>query len=143
MVTEARLIFGKAAAARLWAELGLPPVPSALPDTEPEQCLDHLLEWRTQAGTVGELLRAALAGDEAAAAALLDAGLRCGEGCFTVANAHPAILRCYRGTRWRQPYRYLRRLEGAIEAKPMRYGRNVVARGVELPAFYADDETLQ
>lgn len=64
-------------------------------------------------------------------------------GVFTVANAHPAILRCYRGTRWRQPYRFLRRLEGAAEAKPMRYGRGIVSRGVELPAFYADDETLQ
>lgn len=143
MVTEARLIYGKAAAARLWAELGLPAVPAALPDTEPEQCLARLLDWQAEGGEpIGNLLRAGLAGDDAAAAALLDCGLRIGDGCFTVANAHPVILRCYRGTRWRQPYRFLRHMEGAIEAKVMRYGRNVVSRGVELPAFYADDETL-
>ena len=139
MVTEARMIFGKAAAARLWDRLGLPAVPPALPDSEPEACLEHLLDADAGHGNVRQLLAAAFAEVEGAAELLAACGIRAGEGCFTVANTHPFIRKAFRPTRWQQPYRFLRRLDGAMEAKVMKYGKHV-SRGVELPAFYAEED---
>lgn len=135
IVTECRLIHGRAAAARLWAELGLPEVPPPLPDDEPEACLAHLLAAALPDGeTLGDRLRSALTegrGD------LGGFGVRIGDGVFSVASAHPFILARFRVTRWRQPLQFLRRLPGAEAAKVMKYG-GVVSRGTELPAFWVD-----
>lgn len=142
LVREARIQFGPARARLLWQEMGLPAVPQLAADTEPEACLAHLLDAEIESATVGDMLRAAMRGDSEAAAGLLAFGVRAGDGVFNVANAHPFILRLYRPTRWRQPFRHLRRLDGAMDAKVMKYGR-VVSRGVELPAFYADEDMVQ
>lgn len=136
---------GREAAVAYLDFLGLPAIPAPAPDTEPQKCLLHLLDAKLDdGGTISELLRAGLAGVVEAEPILREHGIRLGEGSFYVANTHPFILRLYRPTRWRQHYRFLRRLDGAAEAKVMNYGRvTQSARGVELPAYYADDEVLQ
>lgn len=139
MVTEARLIFGKAAAARLWGQLGLPAVPPPPADMEPEACLQHLLDADTGHGNVAQLLAAAFADTEGAAKLLADCGVRAGDGTFIVATGHPFLRRLFRPTRWKPHYRYLRGLEGAEPARVMKFGRHV-SRGVELPAFYAEGD---
>jgi len=142
MVTEARLIYGKAAAARLWVELGLPMVPAPLPDGLPGQCLERLLSLEVAGGPVREALAAAFLGVDTAIAALLAVGIRVEEGFFVVANTHPTLIRLFRGTRFAPHYRLLRRMEGAEQAEVAKYGRNFVSRGVRLPAFYHEEEQL-
>lgn len=137
IVTECRMIHGRAAAARLWVDLGLPPVPQPLPDDEPEACLAHLLAAALPDGEIlGDRLRSALAEGRDD---LGGYGVRVGEGGFCVASAHPFILRLFRSTRWRQPLPFLRRLPGADPAKVMKYG-GLSSRGTELPAFWAEQD---
>ena len=143
LLSVALKLRGKAAALALWDTMGLPALPAALPDSQPEDVLAHLLDAEGEVGglSVRELLVQALDGDDNAAGLLAACGLRAGDGVFYVANAHPFIRKLFRPTRWQRPHRFLRRLDGAMEAKVMRYGR-MSSRGVELPAFYADEATL-
>ncbi len=143
LLSVALKLRGRAAALALWDTMGLPALPAALPDSQPEDVLAHLLDAEAEVGglSVRELLVRALAGDATAAGLLAACGLRAGDGVFYVANAHPFIRRLFRPTRWQRPHRFLRRLDGALEAKVMKFG-SLTSRGVELPAFYADEATL-
>lgn len=142
LVREARIQFGAARARLLWEELGLPAVPQLPPDDEPERCLAHLLDHQVEGVTIGEFIDAAIKGDEAIAAALAQKGIRIGEGVFIIANSHPFIRRLYKGTRWKDAYRFLRRVPGAAEAKVMKFGRHITSRGIELPGHLAEPDMV-
>lgn len=139
LVREARIQFGAARAKLLWHELGLPEVPQLPADEEPQRCLAHLLGWAVEGVTMGEFIHAAVKGDQEVAEALAQKGIRLCDGGFVVANSHPFIRRLYRATRWKDHYRFLRRIAGAQEAKVMKYGRNITSRGVELPEWLVDE----
>jgi prophage antirepressor-like protein len=128
---------GREAAVAYMDRLGLPALPPAATDDAPQQALEHLLASEAAGGTLRDLLRMAFAGEDVAAE-LAEHGLRAGDGVFYVASAHPFIRRRFRPTRWPTPVRLLRRLDGAEEARVMKYGR-IPSRGVELPAFWADE----
>ncbi len=122
--------------------LNLPPVPALPADDAPLRCLAHLLDWKLELGTLGEALLYALQGDAASVARCLAMGVRVEDGFFVVANSHPAVLKIYRATAWKPHYRQLRRVEGAEEAEVAKYGKGLVSRGVRIPAFYIDAETV-
>lgn len=141
MVTEARMIFGRAAAARLWSQLGLPAIPPDPVSTAPADCLDMLLDATVGSLPVRDMLAVALDGEPAAIAMLGDCGLRVEPGYFLVANSHPFILKIFRGSPYAPHYRTLRRLEGVMVGEVAKYGK-IVSRGVRVPAFYIDEASI-
>ena len=115
MVSETRMLFGKASARRLWLASPLPRVdgmddPDAVtpdhgPDLDPRGCLDHLLGWVPpgMGAPVADLL--ARVDDAETARALRRRGLvadpKGRDGWLAVSTAAPDLIRLYAGTRWR------------------------------------------
>lgn len=146
VIREARCIFGRERAARLWHKLGLPDVPPS-PLTvvdEARQALRHLLDTPVHVGgpSVRDALSLALDDDENARVLLIGAGIRAmpDQSAFVVANRHPTLQALLAGTEWAAPLalaRALRRLPGASVSGPQRYGQWQV-RGTLLAADLLD-----
>lgn len=138
-VREARILYGTARARSVWQNLGLPEVPELAPQAggDARACLARLLDADCPQGRVGDLLRAVLAGDVDLAPQLAACGLRAGDGVFYVASGHPFIRRLYRASAWPHPAQVLRRLEGAVRGKVMKFA-GLASHAVEIPADYAD-----
>lgn len=156
MVRESRLIHGLKRAEAFWDQLGLPKVPGGkdLQEAEARACLAHLLDQRvftdghTPRGdiTLRQLIRVALNGEEHAAAALRDHGIRVyseGETGFAVANAGAGCpARYFHGTRWREckwgPA--LRHYPGARKLPVTKFAGSFASMGVFIPADAIEDE---
>lgn len=143
MVREARIMFGPARAALLWAELGLPPVPEIAPDREPEECLAWLLARPVAGATAGTLLARALAGDAGAEAALAPAGIRierdAGRAGFLIASSKPQARALFSGSRWHSGrwVKVLRRLDGAAGVGTLSFDR-WASRATFIPAEWLE-----
>ena len=103
-------------AAAYMTHLGMEPLPTLAtpPDTEPEECLRHLLDWRVEGETVADLLSSGEGARrlERHGVKLFRDTARDG---FLLANAHDAVAAMFAGTRWRGGLwkKVLRRLPGA------------------------------
>ena len=111
LVTEARILKGKAAALAVWDASPLPSLPDGDEteglvfrdqlDLDPEGCLRHLLEWCPihNAGPVKNLLE-----NEEFHRRLLNYGIRARirgfDGYFAVSRKFPPLTRLYAKTRW-------------------------------------------
>ena len=104
-IREGRMLFGRAAAVRLWqmSPLPQPSTPAPQPElgnTDAWACLDHLRYAITAAAPMAEPIGAVLAGDESARRYLAGSGLRVAADEIEVSNNHPALTRLFRGTVW-------------------------------------------
>ncbi len=146
VLKEARLLFGNARAAPLWATLGLPPIAGVGPDAPPVQsgakCLAHLLasgDPSRGGASIGHLLEQGFAFEDLHEEVdLARLGLRLQweepQGVI-VANGYDALLKVFAGTpwangRWSQA---LKRLPDARAVGPTRFGA-ATCRGVFVPA---------
>lgn len=146
LIREARSLFGRERAGKLWRQLGLPDVPPPPPTAldEARQALRHLLDsLLADERSVRDALSLALDDDEEARLLLIGAGIRAlpERDAFIVANRHRSLAALLEGTEWRAPLafmRVLRRLPGASAAGPTRFG-DWQWRGTLLPADLLDE----
>lgn len=131
LVREARCLFGRARAAKLWRQLGLPDVPPPPPTAidEARIALRHLLDQPAHEGgpAIRALIGLALDDDEEARALLIGRGIRVlpERDAVLIANRHPGLEALLAGTEWAAPLafmRLVRRLPGVTAAGPQRYG---------------------
>ena len=145
MVREARQLYGPARARRLWETLpALPPVPAAPKPAHieaAEDCLSHLMDWRSNGGmTVRELINEAMADNTAALLILRDLGIRVvadlemGDG-IVIANSYNGVRDLFRQTIWAKGRHRaaLRALDGAAPYKALKYGDRHASLGTFLP----------
>lgn len=92
-VRLAARLFGRARARELWGVIGLPAVPDATPEpeTDPQACLEALLNFEACDVLVVDLIRTG--SDERLAAC----GLRRDQGGVWIANSHPLIREALAG----------------------------------------------
>lgn len=157
LITEARMLYGKARARMLWESLpALPQVP-ALPQIAAEDerdgfsCLGHLLQSR-QAGetTVQEFIEEAFEDVPEAHEILKDIGIRIvtdqnlGAG-IAIATAAASTRRLFWGTKWAAGNHAaaLRSLPGAIRFKTMKFGENRASSSIFLPVSLLQPAGLQ
>lgn len=157
LITEARMLYGKARARMLWESLpALPQVP-ALPQIAAEDerdgfaCLGHLLQNRPSGETtVREFIEEAFEDVAEAHDILKDIGIRAvtdqtlGAG-LAIATAAAATRRLFWGTRWAAGNHAtaLRSLPGAVRFKTMKFGDNRASSSIFLPASLLQPAGLQ
>lgn len=92
-VRLASRLFGRARARELWNVIGLPAVPDAAPEpeTDPQACLEALLNFEAGDGLIVDLIRTG--SDERLAAC----GLRREQGGVWIANGHAVIREALAG----------------------------------------------
>jgi prophage antirepressor-like protein len=145
LLCEARHIYGREAAAKLWTKFHLPRIedraPAGLADSPedlPESALKHLLNFTAgSALRVRDILRSAML-DRIAAKRAEGLGLRVGPPTFpndmVVADSHDFLDKVFAETQWRANWNMaLARLPGARRCRKrvMIDGRH--ARGVAIP----------
>jgi prophage antirepressor-like protein len=145
LLCEARHIYGREAAAKLWTKFHLPRIedraPASLADSPedlPESALKHLLNFTAgSALRVRDILRSAML-DRIAAKRAEGLGLRVGPQTFpndlVVADSHDFLDKVFAETQWRANWNMaLARLPGARRCRKrvMIDGRH--ARGVAIP----------
>lgn len=149
LLTECRLIFGPARARILWRQLDLPSLPDGVttPDDDARACLRFLLDQRSKGAddTIGDLVEAAIDGEERERLCLLADGIRVSaegpqRGFFVPAN-HPRLLALFAGSPWagKAYVRALRRLPGAVAGEVKKFGHST-HRTVFLPVDTLDSD---
>lgn len=142
LIKEARLLFGEARAAKLWATIGLPPVPEDIPAigvSSGPRCLAHLLAAElTRDKTIGLAIEDGLNFETFGDATTLETiGVRIVDDeprGVMVANGHMHLAKIFAGTPWARGRwsNALKGLAGAKPAGPQRYAGDT-HRGVFIP----------
>lgn len=148
LITEARMLYGRARARLLWESLPVLPQVPPLPPVESGDerngfaCLAHMLAVCPDDGSsVADHLAEAFEENGEALRVLRDLGLRVvtdeslGAG-LVVATAAASAGRLFRGTRWAAGNHAaaLRALPGAVRYKTMKFGANRASSSIFLPA---------
>lgn len=157
LITEARMLYGKARARMLWESLpALPQVP-ALPQIAAEDerdgfaCLGHALQSRPAGETtVREFIEEAFEDVPEAHDILKDIGIRAvteqtlGAG-LAIATAAASTRRLFWGTKWAAGNHAaaLRTLPGAVRFKTMKFGDNRASSSIFLPMSVLQPAGLQ